>query len=279
MKKLFLVSVIILLFILCISISATEENIEPKHYPVEIYLDGELAVIDAFRTQGVTYVDMEAFCKISDPDTNVIWDAENLIMDACSPDTWVRVAAPWDYLTSNGRYFYIESQPKIISSKLYMPVRMLAKIYCQYVNWNEVDKCVELISTGEVLEDGSTYYNADDLYWLSRIISAESRGESLRGKIAVGNVVMNRVCSPSYPDTIYGVIFDHRFGVQFTPTSNKTIYNTPTEESVLAAKISLEGYSVSGNAIYFLNKKTATSNWIVKNCTFLQTIGNHSFYS
>lgn len=278
MKKLYTVSVIILLFIMCLSYGAFATD-EPARYPVDIYLDGEKIDIDAFLCQNIAYADVEAYCKVSDPGTNVIWDIENNYFDACSDKTWLRVSYPWDYVVSNGRYLYLDCVPQIVSGKLYIPIRTLSKVYCQYINWNEIAECVELVSTGEVLEDGSTYYNSDDLYWLSRIISAESRGESLLGKIAVGNVVMNRVCSPSYPDTIYGVIFDHRHGVQFTPSVNNSIYNNPTEESVLAAKICLEGYSVSGNAIYFLNQKTAKSNWIVKNRTFLKTIGNHSFYS
>lgn len=49
-----------------------------------------------------------------------------------------------------------------------------------------------------------------DLYWLSRIISAESRGESLKGQIAVGNVVLNRVEEDDFPDTIPAVIFDRK---------------------------------------------------------------------
>ena len=279
MKKLILVSVIILLFIMCFTVSANEAEQQLQRYPVSVYLDGEAMNINSFLCQNVAYADMEAFCKASDSNTNVIWDMQSGIFDACSDKTWVNLSISSDYLTSNGRYLYLDCAPQIVDGKLYIPVRTLAKIYCQYINWNEIAECVELISTGEVLENGATYYNSDDLYWLSRIISAESREESLLGKIAVGNVVMNRVCSPSYPDTIYGVIFDHRFGVQFTPSVNNTIYKNPTEESVVAAKICLEGYSVTANAIYFLNKKTATSNWIVNNRTFLQTIGNHSFYS
>lgn len=87
------------------------------------------------------------------------------------------------------------------------------------------------LPTAALIKAGN--YNADDLYWLARIISAESRGESLDGKIAVGNVVLNRVASSDFPDTIYGVIFDDRWGGQFEPVRNGTIYQTPTEDSVL----------------------------------------------
>ena len=84
-------------------------------------------------------------------------------------------------------------------------------------------------------------YSEEDLYWLARIISAESRGEPLEGQIAVGNVVLNRVDSDNYPDTIKEVIFDRNHGVQFEPVENGTVYDDPTPTSVLAAKLALEG--------------------------------------
>ena len=121
-------------------------------------------------------------------------------------------------------------------------------------------------------------YNENDLYWLSRIISAEARGESLEGQIAVGNVVLNRVRHASYPSTIYGVIFDRKHGTQFSPVSMGTIYRTPSESSVIAAKICLEGYSISDEILFFMNPRIATSNWISKNRPFAFRIGNHDFY-
>ena len=85
------------------------------------------------------------------------------------------------------------------------------------------------------LAPASKFYRPDEVLWLSRIIIAESRGESLLGQIAVGNVVLNRVKSRDFPNTIYGVIFDRKYGVQFTPVANGTIYNTPGYTETLAA--------------------------------------------
>ena len=146
------------------------------------------------------------------------------------------------------------------------------------VEWKAASRTVELTRTGERLLDASSFYNADDLYWLSRIINAEAGGESLEGKIAVGNVVLNRKASPMYPNSIYGVIFDRKHGTQFTPVVTGTIYRTPSAESVIAAKICLEGHSISREALFFMNPRIATSNWIAKNCRFLFRIGNHDFY-
>ena len=122
-------------------------------------------------------------------------------------------------------------------------------------------------------------YDSNDLLWLSRIIYAEAGTEPLEGKLAVGSVVMNRLASANYPNTIYGVIFDTKFGVQFTPAATGTVYKSPDEESILAAKMCLGGYSVSDDILFFLNEAIATGTWMQDNCDFVMTIGNHDFYS
>jgi len=122
-------------------------------------------------------------------------------------------------------------------------------------------------------------YNYEDLYWLSRIISAESRGEPFIGQLAVGTVVINRTRSHYYPDTIYGVIFDKVGGVQFTPASTGSVYREPTESSVLAAKLCLEGFSLDDGILFFFNSSIAAGSWITANRTYTMTVGQHDFYS
>ena len=118
----------------------------------------------------------------------------------------------------------------------------------------------------------------DELYWLSRIISAESQGECWEGKIAVGNVVLNRVASPDFPDTIYGVIFDDRWGGQFEPVRNGTVYYEPTAESVRAAVACLAGANEVGDSLYFLAPELTDNHWTMENRTFVTTIGAHGVY-
>jgi N-acetylmuramoyl-L-alanine amidase len=117
------------------------------------------------------------------------------------------------------------------------------------------------------------------VYWLSRIISAESRGESLLGQIAVGSVVMNRVKSPLYPNTIWSVIFDRKYGVQFSPIIDGSIYAAPTASAIVAAKICLEGFNVNSSALFFLYPRYSTSSWIPNNRQYLFSIGKHDFYA
>lgn len=122
-------------------------------------------------------------------------------------------------------------------------------------------------------------YDNDEVFWLSRIIQAEAGGESYTGKVAVGNVILNRVKSKDFPNTIYGVIFDyHEHIPQFSPVAEGTIYNTPSKESIKAAKDALNGARPVGNSTYFFNQSKAKGAWIVNNKTFLIKIGGHSFY-
>ena len=121
-------------------------------------------------------------------------------------------------------------------------------------------------------------YNDGDIYWLARIIHAEARGESYEGKVAVANCILNRVKSRDYPNTVYGVIFDTKYGVQYQPTKNGTIYNTPNGDSVEAAKAAVNGYNNIGASMFFYNPKKSTNNWIAKNRTYYATIGNHNFH-
>ncbi|SCY01755.1 cell wall hydrolase [Alkaliphilus peptidifermentans] len=119
----------------------------------------------------------------------------------------------------------------------------------------------------------------DDLYWLSRIIHAEAQGEPYKGKVAVGNVVLNRVKSDEFPNSIYGVVFDKQHGyTQFSPVIDGTIYNTPNSESIEAAKEALNGAKPVGDVLYFLNPRKSTNFWIVENRKFFTTIADHDFY-
>lgn len=126
---------------------------------------------------------------------------------------------------------------------------------------------------------GRSSSSSDDLYWLSRIIHAEAGAEPYKGKVAVGSVVLNRVASSAFPNTVKGVIFEYYKGIpQFSPVADGTIYNTPSAESVQAAKDSLNGVKPVGNSTYFFNPDKAEGKWIVNNKTYVARIGDHVFY-
>ena len=181
-------------------------------------------------------------------------------------------------LYADGRVLFSASPSVILSDgRMYVPASVLARALSLSVLADT--GAVRMSGTARPITPGAKYYADDAVYWLSRIISAESKGEPLIGQIAVGNVVLNRVRSADFPNTIYGVIFDRKYGVQFSPISNGTIYDTPTATSILAAKICLDGFTVSGDVLYFLRPSASTSSWIVRTRPYKFTIGNHYFFA
>ena len=169
--------------------------------------------------------------------------------------------------------------PNVLMSngRMYVPASALTKALGIRITSN-TDNTLTVAGSYSPLTHASKFYREDEVFWLSRIITAESSGESLLGQIAVGDVILNRVKSNQYPNTIWGVIFDRKYGVQFSPVLDGRIYNTPTYTSTLAAKICLEGTSLSDDAIFFLNPRTAQSSWIIKSREYAYTIGGHDFY-
>ena len=179
---------------------------------------------------------------------------------------------------ANDRPLFSFSPSVLMSNgRMYVPASALTKALGVVITSN-TDNTLTVSGSYSPLTHASKFYREDEVFWLSRIITAESSGESLLGQIAVGDVILNRVKSSQYPNTIWGVIFDRKYGVQFSPVLDGRIYNTPTYTSTLAAKICLEGTSLSDDAIFFLNPRTAESNWIIKSREYAYTIGGHDFY-
>ena len=121
----------------------------------------------------------------------------------------------------------------------------------------------------------------DETHLLARIIYAEAGAEPFDGMLAVGYVVLNRVASPSFPNTIEGVIYE---ADQFTPVQNGAINKTPSADALRAAQICMSGESNPvGNSLYFINPDaTSNSTWLNTlrtNYTFVAKIGTHEFYA
>lgn len=110
---------------------------------------------------------------------------------------------------------------------------------------------------------------------LARAINGEARGEPYEGQVAVGAVIMNRVKSSQFPNTIAGVIYQSG---AFTAVSDGQI-NVPIDQGstvLKAAQDALNGWDPTGGAIYYFNPNTATSKWIWSR-PIIKTIGKHHF--
>ena len=118
-------------------------------------------------------------------------------------------------------------------------------------------------------------YNSADYELLARIISAEARGESYLGQVAVGAVILNRIEHPSFPDTVSGVVYQNG---AFSCLYDGQFYEPIADSAYSAARDALNGLDPSGGAIYYYNPAIATNKWIFSR-PIITTIGSHVFCS
>jgi len=129
------------------------------------------------------------------------------------------------------------------------------------------------ITVSSSSSSSSSSYNNSDLSLLAKLIYAEARGESYTGQVAVGAVVLNRVKSSSFPNTISGVIYQP---YAYTCVSDGQINLTPSTQATSAAKDAMNGWDPTYGCLYYYNPSTATSAWIFSKKTVV-TIGSHVF--
>ncbi len=120
---------------------------------------------------------------------------------------------------------------------------------------------------------GSSNYTSSDVYVLAKCIYAEGRGESYTGQVAIGAVIMNRVKSPSFPNTVAGVVYQSG---AFTAVSDGQINLEPDQTAYNAARDAMNGWDPTYGCLYYYNPAVATSAWIFSRPT-VTVIGKHVF--
>ena len=252
-----------------------------RYAAVPIYTDtGERLPVDGRLIQSTTYLPLRSFFERYAKDARLTYYADIRTAELRGEGLTVSARDGSHILYANGRCLYADTPIRILSDgTMYVPIRMLAKVLSLDVLWSEKYRSVTLSGTPTPLVNGATYYSEEDLYWLSRIISAEARGEPFIGQVAVGNVVLNRKAHKAYPNTVKGVIFDRQGGtVQFSPVADGSLYQKPYATSVTAAKVALEGYTVSDHILFFYAPSMVTSTWIERNRPYAFTIAGHKFF-
>lgn len=112
-----------------------------------------------------------------------------------------------------------------------------------------------------------------DVWLLARVIYGEARGEPYKGQVAIGAVVLNRVRSPEFPNTVAGVIYQRG---AFDAVSDGQINLAPDDTAVRAARDALNGWDPTNGCLFYYNPATATSRWMLSRPVLLR-IGNHAF--
>lgn len=174
------------------------------------------------------------------------------------------------YFQVNQRYLYAPDTVQMINGAWFLPAETFcAALGCTLTQ--EEDGSLTITQTGSPVTGGT--YDEDALYWLSRAIYAEAGNQPMAGRIAVGTVILNRVEDPTFPNTVKDVIFTPG---QFSPVANGTIYREPDADSLIAAKLCLDGAEEAEDCLYF--NVVGLRSWADSARTYVCTIGDHNFY-
>jgi len=274
-KILFLILIFVMLF--SINVFAVE-TYGGYNIPVDIEINGSFikCVQKPIMIEGTTYLPLRAF---SDAVGGIIeWNGEE------------RAAT----MSKDGHtfVFYIEKNEctvdgtkrncasVIYQDLTFIPIRAVSDVLGYHVDWDEDYLTVKVEATGiEVSEQcKDKTYQYEDVLYLGKIVQIESGYQPFDVQLAVAGTVMNRVKSSQFPNTVKEVIFDTRYGVQFPPAHTDKINITPSKNSIIAAKCALNGVNIIGNALYFIDTKSAPTSWVHNNRPHYKTIAGMSFY-
>ena len=280
MRKLALrraLALLLALCLLCPGLAAAADDGGAQSVPV--YIDGLLSA-RAYVSGEAVFLPPEAVCAAAR--LSMSWSEDNGTLTLSVPGAVLTGHKDDGYFEADGRYIYAPDGWLVKGDVLYLPSDAVERLFGVKINVSEKRDRLEL-STDKltVMSGGASYYelnyDAELLYWLPQIINAEAKFEPLAGQIGVGNVVMNRLSSPDFPDTIFEVIYDTEHTVQFEPISTGGIFQEPTEQATIAAYLCLEGYSTVGGSLYFVNPEFG-SGWFDSSLELVETVGHHNFY-
>lgn len=231
-----------------------------------------------YMVDDTVYVPLRSFCGGMNLGAVVRWDGASGTMSVTMGQGGTvhsLLAQVGDfYLYVNDRVVYLGAEIRMMGGNVLVPLSGLCQAFRIGISQRE-DGLNLSAAQLQVCQPGSAVYDPEDLKWLSHIINAEAGNQSMEGQICVGNVVLNRVADPRFPDTVRDVIFSPN---QFCPVRSGTIYCNPDEDAIAAAKLCLEGVNLAGESLYFVNPTTGSTRWFRENLTYAMSMGDHDFY-
>ena len=262
---------------------ATDEAQQIAEEPAVLFdelvlIDGQPAPIEIGRIQseGTTYVSLAAMAKALDESAAAAWNGSTGTVTVTTANLTMTARLGDHYVIANGRYLYVAERVGQSNGTIMVPLSVVTKAFDAKLTWDAATGKILVQRGSGALMSGDAFYNQDDLFWMSRVIFAESGNQPLEGKMAVGNVVLNRVASPIFPNSVHAVLSQKN---QFsTYKGGKLANRTPNESSVIAAKLVLDGGVVEEvkNALWF--DAMCSNSWAARNKACLIVIGGHKFY-
>ncbi len=231
--------------------------------------------IEVENIKGSTYVPLLAMAQVLDETAVCTWDASSNTATVKSAVLSLTAVGGQLYLEANGRYLYIEDTLSVLEGDLLVPLAVLTKAFDAQLSWYEEGRVISVVTGSGGILSGDEFYDADDLFWLSRVIFAESGNQPLEGQMGVAMVVNNRIADSWYPDTVVGVLAQKN---QFSTYKNGALADrTPNASSIIAAKLVMDGGVVKeiAHATHF---DSISGSWASYNLKTIMVIGGHTFY-
>ena len=258
-----------------VRVGLDENNAQTAAYTLAPILQNGAYVASAYVENGQAYLSLPDVCKLLGFACTAERDAQTVTYTV--DGVQMQFTCGEQVYTANGRMLYLAEGIQALNGDVVLPPEAMTKLFGAAIAYDADAGAVTVDPAGKaILQDGESYYAQFDLYWLSHIVYAESNGQPLEGMIGVGNVVLNRVASEAFPDTIQEVVFQSG---QFNPVDMGTIYLEPSEQAVLAAKLALEGVNTVGESTYFVNPTVGNSAWFNQRLTCTIVIADHAFYA
>lgn len=255
---------------------APEESAAVPAGDPTLLINGQPAPVEINREmqKGTTYVSLAVMARQLAPNAQINWDgsAVTVVTDRLSLTAKVGEL----YVEANGRYLYVPELVQINqANQVIVPLRVVAKAFDAAVGYDAATGLTTVTAGSGGILSGEQFYNAGDLFWLSRVIHRESGNQPMEGRMAVGNVVLNRVADPVFPNTVEGVLAQKN---QFSTYKSGVLAATePSAKSIIAAKLVMDGGEVeeTKGALYF---DSGATSWAARNKQHIATIGGHKFY-
>lgn len=244
----------------------------------------ELSKTPLMELEGNFFLPMRKFAMLFGlSDENIIWsnDTKEASIDFGGMKFTYNTVTGISYLNENvydADTVFVEH-----NGIVYMKARFLCNFLNGNISWEPATASLSISKSGIEVPEEMVYvepepvkgrrYTAEELDLLARIVEAEAKDQPYEGRIAVANVVLNRVDSSKFPNTIYDVVYAKN---QFSPVRTGEINKKASELSVKAAVEAFEGREIT-DALYF-NATWVTGSWASRNRDFCMKLGTHVFY-
>ncbi len=249
MKKIFILFLISILTInLFVVSSAATQPI-----PITMYFNGGFVAteVDPFNKDGITYVTLRSFTDLLNIQ-DVEWDGEERSVGISYSGKSLKFYLDQNIVLVNGREYFIDGQPTLVNGNTMVPLDFIAHNFDCDISWDSLTQSLYVKKEGISIKMNDGGYSSEDVLWLARIVQVEGNGTPYDCKLAIANVVLNRVKSGVFPDSVKNVIFHHG---QFPPAYKAGFSESiPRDENIYVAKMALNGDNNISTCLYFNNR-------------------------